>query len=480
MLLATDTWPEWLWHHKSFAVLFLAAALATVAATPLFIRVALRLGWVDRPGGRKAHSRPTPTLGGVVVFVPVFAGALIALSWNNRVGEMLREHSLHVLGALGCTAVAIVVGVVDDLRGVRPKIKLLFQLLIAVSAYFLGFSITALTLPGVGSVVVGGVSFVLTVGWIVAVINAINFTDGLDGLAAGVGFLAAAVNAGVAIWLGNYYMAVTMLLLAGALLGFLRWNFHPAAIFLGDSGSLGLGTFLALCSLHSAQKAQTAVMILVPLCALGYPIFDMLLAVARRTLRGQPVWTSDRDHIHHRLQDRGHSASQTAVIIYGASLALIGAGLFSMTANHVVVGLIIGGVLLLAVFSIRVLGYIEWSSWSERRETRIVHAAAHLARLKMAAAKTPQQAVDALGVVAAELGITRVSLTHGDCCASWPSPAGTAPPDVDAVELSLRDGWTIRAWPPQGTAVGPDGASLLDDVARRLPPELDMSKSDAR
>lgn len=449
--------------YKSYAALFLAAAACTFFATPLYIRLARARLWFDKPGGRKTHDRPMPTMGGLVIFATVFAGILVTLAWGNRVSEMLREHWRYVAGAMGCTLVAIALGVIDDRRGVRPKSKLFVQMVIAIAAYSIGFDIPAITLPVLGSTELGGVSLALTVLWIVAIINAVNFTDGLDGLATGVCFLAAAVNAGIAVWLGNYYMAVMMLLLAGALLGFLRWNFHPARVFLGDAGSLGLGTFLALCSLHSAQKSHTAVMILVPLCALGYPIFDMLLAVARRAARGQPLWASDRDHIHHRLLARGHSASKTAILIYVASVAFAAVCIFAMTANHLVVGLIVAGLTVLAFICVRVLGYFEWAGLSQREETKLLHAAAHLAKLKLADARSLQGIVAAFNVLGAEAGFEthenlvadnadpRVTMTLGRgaqitlTCAE----AQLADPEVRALieELSLAASKAVRNWP---------------------------------
>jgi UDP-GlcNAc:undecaprenyl-phosphate GlcNAc-1-phosphate transferase len=465
-------WLAVLGRHKSYIVLFATAAICTLAGTPIYARLATARGWVDRPVGRKAHERPTPTMGGLVIFLTTFAGVAVAMAWGNRVTDMLADHERYVLGAIACTVAAIILGVIDDLRGVRAKIKLLAQFAIAVAAYLIGFGATEITLPVIGSAPLGGLSFAFTVIWIVAIINAVNFTDGMDGLATGVCFLAASVNAGVAIWLENYYMAVMMLLLAGALLGFLKWNFHPARVFLGDAGSLGLGTFLALCSLHSAQKSHTAVMILVPLCALGYPIFDMLLAVGRRTLRGQPMWTSDRDHIHHRLLARGHSPSQATVLIYAASIIVIIACLLAVTSNHLAVGLVIAALLVLAVFCVRVLGYIEWAGGRAREETKILHAAANLARLKIKSARAPRELLAALGVFAAEAGIPRLALTspprsdEADAAdaegLTWTAPIATK--HAETATRPASGGRTLQIDLPAQHAATTERRMLLDDL----------------
>jgi UDP-GlcNAc:undecaprenyl-phosphate GlcNAc-1-phosphate transferase len=418
--------PEWLaaiLRHKTYAALFVGSAVLTFVLTPAYVAAARRLGWLDRPGGRKQHDEPTPTMGGLVVLFVAFVGIAAAMSMGNRVSQMLYAHRDHVLGAAACTVVMMLVGVVDDRRGLSPRIKLLAQTVLALAAFLLGFQVSAVTVPGLGSVALGPFSLPLSVLWIVGITNAINLTDGLDGLAAGVCLLAAATNAAVAIYLQNYYMAVMMTLLAGALLGFLRWNFHPARVFLGDTGSMGLGMYLALCSLYSAQKSPTIVMILVPLCALGYPIFDTLAAVARRTLRGQPLFASDRDHIHHRLVSAGVAPRGAALRIYAASVVLVGICILLSSANHLAIGLGLAAALALAMFSVRVLGYMEWGDWNEqfrgRQETKRVHAAAALARMKLATAAGPAELVEALGVLAAEIGATAIEIDWNDETHRW-------------------------------------------------------------
>lgn len=410
LLAESADWMAVLLRYKTFAALFVAATIASAVATPLYILLAARLGWVDRPAGRKQHEKATPTMGGLVIFAVVFAGAAAATMLTNRVGLMLAEKRFYLYGLAACTACMICLGIIDDRHPVRPRVKLLVQTVVAIAAVALGFRMEALTVPGVGSLQLhAAVAAPLSLLWIVGITNAVNLTDGLDGLAAGVCFLAAAVNALVAIWLENYYMSVMMLLLAGALLGFLRWNFHPARVFLGDTGSLALGMFLALASLHSAQKAHTVVLILVPLFALGYPIFDTLLAITRRMVRGQPLFASDRDHIHHRLLDRTRSPSAAAIQIYAGSALLALLCIAAMTTNFLVVGLAVTAVLGLAIFCARVLGYLEWggwaAKWSGRGETQLLHAAAQHTRLRIAAAKSVPDVLGAFALVAPETSL---------------------------------------------------------------------------
>jgi UDP-GlcNAc:undecaprenyl-phosphate GlcNAc-1-phosphate transferase len=464
-------WLNVLLRHKTYGALFIFALLAAWAATPLYIRFARRLAWLDRPGGRKQHAAAIPTMGGLVVFAAVYAGIAVTLSLGNRVSEMLWEHRVAIGGALACTAAMILVGVIDDRRGLSARVKLLVQLVLALAAFVLGFRVAEITIPWLGSVPLGAFSIVFSILWIVGITNAINLTDGLDGLAVGIGFLAAAANAVVAIYLQNYYMAVMMLLLAGALLGFLPWNFHPARVFLGDTGSLGLGMFLALCSLHSAQKSHTVVMILVPLCALGYPIFDTLLTVARRTIGGQPLFASDREHIHHRLADRAYGPSGAAWRIYAVSLLLIVVCVLLSSVHHLAVGLGLAAVLVLAVFSVRVLGYLEWGGWLEqfrgRDEMRILHSAAALARLKIAAAKDLDELLAALGLFAAEIGVIAIELDHANHTHRWSrfdaaTPRPTIPLNVGNLTARLEID-PSRAVP---SPVDPRSQPLWDELCR--------------
>lgn len=469
MSLLAEAAPHWaagLLQFKTYVALFIVACVCTSIATPLYIAVARRRGWVDQPGGRKAHGAPTATMGGWVVFAVVFAGAACVWLLPNRVGEMFREHGRYVLGLMACTAAMLVLGMVDDTSGVRPRYKLLVQAIVAAAAVAWGYRAEAITLPAVGSIQLGGIGAILSFVWIVGITNAINLTDGLDGLAAGVGLLAASVNALVAIWLANYYMAVMMCLLAGALLGFLRYNFHPARVFLGDTGSLALGMFLALSSLHSAQKAHTVVLILVPIFALGYPIMDTLLAIARRMVRGQPLFSGDRDHIHHRLLNRGASPSRAAIQVYAVSAVLCAACLAAVAANHLALGLAIIGVLLMAVFGARFLGYLQWGGWAAnwrgRGDTQILHAAANLARLKLVASRGDKDAVmKALSMAAGEMGCASISLNAGGATRTWHAEGGVD--NGRSVEVAITGG-TIRfvfgeASPPT------EAVQLLEELA---------------
>lgn len=483
-----SSWPEWLVYFaqfKTYYVLFILAALVSALITPLYVLLANRLGLVDHPFGRKQHERPTATMGGLVVFAVVFVGALVTLRLDNLVGEMLRAKAYFIYGLIACTACMLLLGIVDDRHAIKPRIKLLVQVVVALAAISLGFRIEAVTVPWYDSVSLPPVvGIILSLLWIVGITNAVNLSDGLDGLAAGICLLASAVNAVVAIYLGNHYMTVMMVLLAGALLGFLRWNFHPARVFLGDTGSLALGVYLALASLHSAQKAHTVVLILIPLFALGYPIFDTLLAIARRMARGQPLFASDRDHIHHRLVRRGGSPSAAALLIYVASFLVSLLCIAAMTANYFVLGLGVAGVMLMALFSARVLGYLEWGGWtarwSGREETRILHAAAELSRLKIRQAQGVDELLRALGIVACEIGCREVVVHHGGGEARWTAPhasADGAAADARLYETPLGEGRTIRFAFHSGFSLDSEREQLLAELCHLLGERIDSCRA---
>jgi len=480
-------WPDWLVYFaqfKTYYAMFILAAVATAIITPVYVFIALRLGLVDHPYGRKQHERATATMGGLVVFAVVFAGAIVALRLENLVGEMLRAKALYIYGLIACTACMLLLGIVDDRHAIRPRVKLLVQVVVALAAISLGFRIEAVTVPGYDSVPLPQVvGILLSLLWIVGITNAINLSDGLDGLAAGICLLASAVNAVVAIYLGNHYMTVMMVLLAGSLLGFLRWNFHPARVFLGDTGSLALGMYLALASLHSAQKAHTVVLILIPLFALGYPIFDTLLAIARRMMRGQPLFASDRDHIHHRLARRGVRPSAAAFLIYAASFLVSLLCIAAMTANYFILGLGVAGVMVMALFSARVLGYLEWGGWtarwSGREETRILHAAAELARLKMRQARGLDELLRALAIVAREIGCREMVLTREDSEARWTdTDAGgpASPSDSRLYETALGEGRTIRFAFRPGCSPDQEREALIGELCHLLTERLDSDR----
>jgi UDP-GlcNAc:undecaprenyl-phosphate GlcNAc-1-phosphate transferase len=306
---------------NTYLTIFIASLVSSLVLTPVVRRLAQRRGWLDVPGGddRKVHVLPIPRLGGVAVFAS-FALALAALPLvDNLVTHTFVEHWRAAVAVLSSSTLVFLFGVFDDLKGSGAKRKFLAQALAGVLLYSMGGRIHALTVPFVGSFDLPPIlNFLFTIVWVVGVSNAFNLIDGLDGLAAGASLFAALVMLGVALINGNPIVAVMTLALAGALIGFLRYNFNPASIFLGDSGSLFIGFLLAALSVTGSQKASTAVAVAIPLMAFALPVIDTGFAIARRFVGGKPLFEGDREHIHHKLLERGWSQRRVAFVLYGA------------------------------------------------------------------------------------------------------------------------------------------------------------------
>jgi UDP-GlcNAc:undecaprenyl-phosphate/decaprenyl-phosphate GlcNAc-1-phosphate transferase len=299
------------------------AGVAAALLTPAVGAAARAIGAVDVPSGRRKHPAPVPRLGGLAVALAVVL-ALGAAAASGVIEEILpaREAWGTALGSL----LILVLGIADDTRGVRVRWKLAAQLAAAVAAVAAGLGVPAIDSPlGSGSVVLGAAGVILSVVWIVAITNAFNLIDGLDGLAAGVALIATATLVVLAALEGRFEAAILGAVLAGALAGFLVFNFHPASIFLGDTGSLLLGYWLALLSIMAVSKTVAVVLFTVPVLVLGFPIADVVVTVIRRgaTAGLAAIVRADRQHLHHRVLDTGLS-HRRAVLAIWAGCALLG------------------------------------------------------------------------------------------------------------------------------------------------------------
>lgn len=331
----------------AYLVVFAVSALTSFVATPVVRRVAVLTGAIYRPNDRTVHAVPTPTIGGVALFAGLLAG-LVVSRFLPFFADMNRA-SAEPLGALvACTAI-VGLGLVDDLRGITALTKLTGQIFCAGMLVLAGVQLQYFVVPG--SIVLLGADLAvpLTVLWVVAIVNAVNLVDGLDGLAAGM----------VAIASGTFllYMvsspslfgdasaaALLSCISAGICLGFLPWNFHPAKIFMGDSGAMLLGMLVAIATISGVGRnpfppsggdlAVIAIPLLVPLLVLAVPFLDVALAIVRRARRNTGLGQPDKEHIHHRLMDIGHSHRQAVLLMY------LWSGLIS--ASALAVGLIDG------------------------------------------------------------------------------------------------------------------------------------------
>lgn len=344
----------------TYAAAFLTATLLAWVTTPLLRALALRLGAVSASGGRNVNRREIPRLGGVAIACSTLGPLIILFFVQTEVARIVRLSSTPVVGMMIGAAAMCAMGALDDVRPQRAGTKLIIQVLVALLAYSAGFHIPSLYLPWLGAVSVGPLDLPLTLLWIVGITNAVNLIDGLDGLAAGIALCAAATNLVVAVASGAVLVAIVMAAMMGALFGFLYYNFNPARIFMGDSGSYFLGFTLATASLAGSQKASTAVSLLVPILALGLPIFDTLLSVIRRILERRSLFSPDRGHIHHKLLDLGLTHRRAVLALYSVSL------LFALSALAISLGRdwVVGVALLVA--ALLVAGLVRTSRFVSR------------------------------------------------------------------------------------------------------------------
>ena len=344
----------------SYVALFVAAGALSILVTPAVRAAALHIGAVDHGGGRRVHAGRVPTLGGVALLIAGTGALLLAQALGIPVIDLLESHGWR-LGWLGAGALLVLLlGSLDDVRGVGPLGKLAWQTLAALVAVYGGYGFHALTNPFGGDVFwLGPLGGLLSVGWIVAVTNAFNLIDGLDGLAAGTGLIAAVTLFLVALSENRPDAAVMAVTLAGVLAGFLRFNFAPASIFLGDAGSLLLGYLLSVLSIQSLQKGPTAVVVLVPILTLGLPILEAAVTLARRWLVNgvASVFHADREHIHHRLLDLGLTHRRAVLVLWSVCAAFGALALVAVGARGLGNAAIVGGAALATALGLRLLGY---------------------------------------------------------------------------------------------------------------------------
>ena len=292
---------------------FLVAALIAFVATPPVARLARRLGVLHHPRDRDLHDRPVPGLGGLAILAAAVVSALIFLPWSSETRGIIA----------GALAIAFV-GAVDDWRpnGLHPAVKLAGQFAAAAIPVASGVWVENVTLPFVDPLDLNDWGKLLTLFGMVAVMNVVNFTDGADGLAAGVCTIAAATFAVIALSLDRPFAGILAALTAGAAVGFLWHNFHPASIFMGDAGSNLLGLLLACVAIEGVLKTAAVVALFFPLLILAVPALDATFVVAKRIKYGRPVYSADRWHFHHRFANIGFSQRRTVLYLYGWTLSL--------------------------------------------------------------------------------------------------------------------------------------------------------------
>ena len=305
-------------------ILAIITALISIISTPLVRKLAIKVNAIDVPKeARRVNTRPVPVMGGLAIYIAFVIGTIL---YNG----ILTTSQIGII--IGVTII-VIGGIIDDIKDLRPKYKLIIQVLAAVCLIVSGVKITVITNPFMELypyLSMGWINIPLTIIWIVGVTNAFNLIDGLDGLAAGIAFISSVTLMIVSILNGRLEAAFLTAVLSGAILGFLPYNFNPASIFMGDTGSQLLGFLLAAISIEGAIKSATAFVIAVPILAFGLPIYDTLFAMIRRKVNGKSIMQADRGHLHHRLLDMGLSQKQVVVIMYLISAVLGGIAIIAM------------------------------------------------------------------------------------------------------------------------------------------------------
>jgi len=310
---------------------------SAILLTPLVKKLAFIIGATDKPNQRKVHSRIMPRLGGLAIFISFIIGVLFIQPADEY-------HLPIVIGSI----IIILTGILDDVKEISPKLKLAGQIAAAAVVVIYGdLKVEFINLPFGGIIDFGYLSIPFTMIWIIGITNAINLIDGLDGLAGGVSSIALISIAGMSFVMGNGYVTVMALIVAASTIGFLFYNFHPAKIFMGDTGALFLGYIIGVLSLLG-YKNVTFISLIIPVIILGVPISDTFFAIIRRLVNKQPLSAPDKSHLHHCLLRSGFSHRQTVLLIY-AMAAVFGLAAFIFSQATVWGSLIMILVLLIVI-----------------------------------------------------------------------------------------------------------------------------------
>jgi UDP-GlcNAc:undecaprenyl-phosphate/decaprenyl-phosphate GlcNAc-1-phosphate transferase len=344
-----------------YFVCFLISVLTAAVFTRYVRDRAVSSGWVVGPQlERHIHTTSIPRLGGIAIFgsfAAISAGSILVVRHFGLV-TLLPGRSL--LSILTSCSLIFLLGLYDDLKGIGPYWKFGIQSIAALILYAGGVGVQQLDLFSSGHLLRATVGMPLTVVWVLLITNAFNLIDGLDGLAAGSAFFSTIVVFASSLFVPNVTVTLITITLAGVILGFLRFNFHPASIFMGDSGSMFVGFMLAALALCGSQKAPAMIAVAIPVIAFGFPIVDVVLAVSRRFLSSKPLFDGDRNHIHHRLLNRGLSQRGAVLVLYGVTA---GFALMSLVILHnsAMIALVLTIVGIGVILGVQYLGYAEFS-----------------------------------------------------------------------------------------------------------------------
>ena len=334
---------------------FVIALIVTYICTPLVRMLAVKIGAIDAPDARKVHQVSIPRLGGLAIYI----GYMVSLLYS------VKDIS-SVKGLLIGSVILVAVGIWDDVKQIGPKTKLLGQI---VAALMLPIFDNAIHFISIGDhmLYLEYLSIPLTVFWIVGFTNIVNLIDGLDGLAAGISLIACIAICIVTLQMGQVDLACITLALAGAACGFLRYNFNPAKIFMGDTGSMLLGYTMAAISVMGSVKTAATVGLVVPVIVLGLPILDTLFAIVRRRINGRPVFQPDKGHVHHRLLAMGLTQKQAVLLMYAITAVLGCVSIVAAKANFTIGLLLVVLILCACVWTATRIGIIAKDNEVDRK-----------------------------------------------------------------------------------------------------------------
>lgn len=346
---------------KTFILVYLGSTLLALIITPLVMRLAQKLRIVSIPGNRHMHEEPISRIGGVAIFLSLTCIVIPALFFSDIIGRTFDDALSKTIIMLCAAAFIFLIGLIDDVKanGLPAGVKLLVQVIAAIVVCQAGITIKSLAITSRFTLDFGWFSWPLTVLWIVGITNAVNLSDGLDGLAAGISAIACGVIAIFALNSGNIVMAVFMFAMLGSLTGFLFFNFNPAKIFMGDCGSIFLGFTIASSSVLILTETPTFIGMALPVLALGIPIFDTLFSILRRFLERRSIFAADRRHFHHRLIDLGFKHHQAVIIIYTITLVTVGLGMLMLVTRPSISVIIFFCLLFMSIYVFHVVGAIR-------------------------------------------------------------------------------------------------------------------------
>ncbi|MEK3857178.1 glycosyltransferase family 4 protein [Cytobacillus sp. FSL H8-0458] len=284
---------------------FFVSLVTVLAVTPFIIKLAIKINATDKPNQRKVHAKIMPRLGGLAIFIGVIAGYFAAGLYTQKMTGI-------IIGAF----IIVIIGILDDKYELSAKYKLIGQIMAAAVVVSTGLTIDYISIPFLEKFNLGILAIPITVLWIVAITNAVNLIDGLDGLAAGISAIGIATIGIMAGIHGKFLILTLAVIVLASTVGFLFYNFHPAKIFMGDTGALFLGYAIAVLSLLGLYKSVTLFSTIVPVIILGVPVFDTAFAIIRRVINKKPISAPDKSHLHHRILALGLSHRNTVLVIY--------------------------------------------------------------------------------------------------------------------------------------------------------------------